>query len=361
MRIVFFLRDISDCGGIQQTTCNIINSLLEQNKDYEVSTISLYHTSSKPFFPLYEKVNNIALFEKPINQYFSFFNIKKRLKKVLLEQSYDLLIVQATAFANFIPKEIWNNKVIVCEHGYYGMGTSFGIHAFGTRKALKKASAIITLTEADKEIYQAHAKRDLNIRSIPNCFFPLDYVPIYNTDSKTIISVGRLDDIKQFDQVVEAARIVLSQHPDWKWEIYGDGPNRDSLQKQIEEYGLKEKVILCGHQEDKRIVFEGKSFLVLTSKFEGFGMVLLEALQYKLPLISYDVKFGPREIVQEGVNGYLTPANDIQKLASAVSELIENKEQRMIFSNNAEKTIARFSKENVINQWVDLFESVINK
>lgn len=361
MKIIYFLRDITDCGGIQQTTCNNINSLLVKNQNYVIKTVSLYHSFSKPFFDLDERVQNIALFNNQINQYLSFFSIKKQLKKILSEQGYDLLIVQGTAFSIFLPKGAWNKKVIVCEHGHYGMGTSFGIHAFGKRKALRKASAIVTLTSADKDVYLSHNKSSIIVKNIPNCFLPLDFEPSYNSESKIIISVGRLDNIKQFNQAIEAAKIVFAQCPDWKWEIYGDGPNKCSLLMQIEESGLTGKVVLCGHQEDKKIVFNNKSFLVLTSKFEGFGMVLLEALQYKLPVISYDVRFGPKEIVQDGINGYLTPANDVQKLAETVSRMINDKEQRVLLAQNTEKTIERFSKERVVEEWIELFETIINK
>ena len=82
---------------------------------------------------------------------------------------------------------------------------------------------------------------------------------------------------------------------------------------------------MCGYENDKKIIYGDKSFLVLTSKYEGFGMVLLEALQHKLPVISYDVKYGPKEIVQNGFNGYLIVPNDIKELSCVISKFIENK------------------------------------
>ena len=361
MKIVYFLRDISDCGGIQQTTCNIINGLLEQ-KDYEITTISIYHHSHETFFPLNKKVEKIALFEKPVDQRFSFFRIKNRMKKALSSLSYDLLIVQGSLFSNFIPSFAWKkNNVIVCEHGHYDMGTNIGLHAMGRNKAVKNARAIVSLTELDRDVYQSHCKNDVIVKAIPNQYIELDFEPIYNVDSKTIVSCGRLDNIKQFDQVVNTAKNVITKYPNWKWCIYGDGPNKELLQKQIDDHGLHEKVILCGHENNKKIIYGDKAFLVLTSKFEGFGMVLIEALQFKLPLISYDVKFGPKEIVVENYNGHLVPPNDTQKLADAVCELIENKEERIKLSNNSIKSLERFSRSNVTKKWIELFEKIAVK
>ena len=361
MKIVFFLRDISDCGGIQQTTCNLINSLLNSNSGYEISTISLYHKSNDTFFLLNEKVERIALFNKPVNQRFSYFSIKGRLKRAFSSISYDILVVQGILFSIYLPKKAFvRNNVITCEHGHYGMGTNFGFHAMGRKNAIKKAKAIVTLTELDRDVYREHCSDSKIVEAIPNAYLPLGFIPTYYSDSKTIISVGTLDNIKQMDHVIKAAQIVLPKYPEWKWLIYGDGPNKNDLQNQIEESGLKDRIILCGYETDKKVVYGDKSFLVLTSKFEGFGMVLLEALQFKLPLISYNVKFGPKEIVQEGINGHLVDPNNIEELAKAVSNLIDRKEERIKLSNNSVKTIDCFSQENVVAKWEDLFHRVLN-
>lgn len=362
MKIVFFLRDISDCGGIQQTTCNLVNHLLEQDESLEITAISLYHKSNSTFFPLVERVNRIALFNKKVDQRFSFFSIRRKMKKLLTTLSYDVLVIQGILFSIYIPKSAWKkNNIIACEHGHYGMGTNFGFHAMGRNTAIKKAIAIVSLTSADKDIYESHCKKDKIVEAIPNAYLPLDYEPLYSQDSKTIISVGTLDDIKQMNHAIEAARIVFLKHHDWTWLIYGDGPNKNDLQEQINNSGLSNQVFLRGYESNKKIIYGDESFLVLTSKFEGFGMVLVEALQHKLPIVSYNVKYGPKEIVQDGVNGRLVSANNIEELSSTICDLIENKEQRATFSNNSIKTIERFSPQSVVNRWMALFEKIANK
>lgn len=359
MKIVFFLRDITDCGGIQQTTCNLINCLLKFKPDYDIKTVSLYHKTSETFFPLNEKVEKIALFNKKVDQRFSYFSIRRRFNKLLSSISYDLLVVQGMLFSIYISKKSFRrNNVIVCEHGHYAMGTNFGFHAMGRNAAIKNAKAIVALTIADRDVYKQHSNENKIVEAIPNMFAPLENEPIYNQSSKTIISVGTLDDIKQMNHAVEAAKKILPNHPEWKWFIYGDGPNKQALREQIDNYGLSNQVTLCGYESNKKIIYGDKSFLVLTSKFEGFGMVLLEALQYKLPIISYDVKFGPKEMVINGVNGHLVEPNDITELSTTVEEMINNKEERINLSNNTTKTIERFAQENVIKQWCELFNKI---
>lgn len=362
MRIVYFLRDITDCGGIQQTTCNLINGLCKEHANYEITTISLYHKYPTPFFNLNPKVKNIALFDKKVDQRWSLFSIKKYLKKTLCSFSFDVMIVQGVLFSIYLPSYLWKkHNVVVCEHGHYSMGTAFGLHAFGRRIALKKAKVIVSLTNLDREEYKKHCKNGVYTRCIPNACNILDYEPIYNSESTTIVSVGTLDDIKQFDQAIDAASDVLAKHPGWEWHFFGDGPNRSELQAQIDRTNFSERIKLCGYENDKKIIYGDKSFLVLTSKYEGFGMVLLEALQHKLPVISYDVKYGPKEIVQNGFNGYLIVPNDIKELSCVISKFIENKPERVVLSKNSEKTVSCFSLTSVVAQWVKLFEELFTQ
>jgi len=106
------------------------------------------------------------------------------------------------------------------------------------------------------------------------------------------------------------------------------------------------------------MIMHGKSFFIMTSLFEGFGMVLLEATQYKLPLISYDINYGPKEIIENGVNGYLVESGNIDLLSEKISEFIDNADKRRIMSNMAYISLNRFDERNITNQWIELFEAL---
>ena len=360
MKIVYFIRDITDCGGIQQTTCYGINSLLEKSKEYNITTISLYHKNIRSFFNLNASVVKYALFNDEINTKKQFLQIKKRLLIIMERLNPDIIVVQGTALANYLSKYMWTKcKIIICEHGHYNMGRKFGLHWFGKKKALQYANAIVTLTELDAKNYRMHNKKNIVIKSIYNpCVFQNGYHSEYNLDSRVIVSCGTLDKIKRFDHVVATAEIIFSRHSDWRWYIYGDGPEKNTLQKMIKTKHLEKNVFLKGYETNKNIIYEDKAFFVLTSSFEGFGMVLVEAMQHYLPVISYDVKYGPKEIIEDGMNGFLVESGNIKLLSSAVERMIQDTKIRQIMSKNAFESLNRFDTEQITEQWIALFKLV---
>lgn len=360
MKIIYFIRDISDCGGIQQTTCYGINSIIRNSKNYEISTISLYHKNKQNFFSIDSSVKNHTLFKEKIDTKKQYFKIKKRLNVLIKQINPDIIVVQGTAFASYLSADIWRRcKVIVCEHGHYDMGGKYGLHWFGKKISLKYARAIVTLTKLDAQNYIKNNKNKIVIKNIYNpCFLQKDGLVQYNLESKVIVSCGTLDNIKRFDHVVETAGIVFAKHPDWCWHIYGDGPEKNNLEKMIGEKHLENNVFLKGYETDKSIIFGDKSFMVLTSRFEGFGMVLIEAMQYHLPVISYDIKYGPKEIVNSDENGLLVESGNIELLANAVGRLIENTDKRKTMSQKAFLSLNKFDNEEITRQWLDLFKII---
>lgn len=361
MRFLFFVRDITDCGGIQKTTCNLVNSIISRD-NHEIIVVSLYHKNKEPFFEIDSNVKLVSLYEHTINLRKNGIDIKIKLSRILQVIEFDYLIVQGTEYSNYIPRKAWNKKVIVCEHGYFGFGHLLGLHWRGVRKALKKATAIVTLTSLDEEEFKNHRiNSNTIICHIYNAYEKIDQIPgNYNIDSKTIVSCGSLVKLKGFHRVIQAAKIVIETHPDWIWEIFGDGPLREKLEAMINENGLENNVILKGFETKKQLIFEGKSFVVSTSDFEGFGMVLIEAMQFGLPVISFDIKYGPKEIIEHQRCGELIPAYNVEELARTVNQLIDNPVVRKQYSEYTYKALEKFSPEKILEQWMELFKDLSN-
>lgn len=357
-RIVYILNDISDCGGIQQTTCLLINRLIKTDL-YYIDVVSVKCKNITPFFNLAPETKVHTLFEGDVDTKKDYLKIKKQLGVTMKSINPDCIVIQGTAYSCFISNDLWKTKrVIVCEHGHYYMGGRFGLHWFGRWKALKHASAIVTLTELDADNYRAHSRKQIPILKISNPTYKYD-CEANNQDSHIIVSCGTLDNIKRFDHAIKAAQIVLSVHPDWQWYIYGDGNQREALQKLIDSNNLQTSVFLKGYEKDKSIIYGDKAFLVLTSKFEGFGMVLIEAMQFGLPIISYDVCYGPKEIIENGINGYLVDDGNITQLAETVEKMILDENKRAQMADKAFKSLDKYSIDSVTDQWVKLFDSLI--
>ncbi|HBH09128.1 MAG TPA: glycosyltransferase family 4 protein, partial [Rikenellaceae bacterium] len=175
---------------------------------------------------------------------------------------------------------------------------------------------------------------------------------------KRCIAAGRLESQKNFRDLITAWKTVDGRHPDWTLSIYGNGRQKDALQSQIDSEGLKGKVILEGNTSDMRKEMLDSSCLVMSSRFEGFPMILLEALTTGLPIVSYDCPKGPSEIVTIGANGYLAKVGDTMTLAQGICSVISNEELRSRFGAESKRRSENFTLERIMVKWDSLFREI---
>ena len=179
--------------------------------------------------------------------------------------------------------------------------------------------------------------------------------------SKDALAVGRLTKQKGFDYLIDAWKWVHKKHPDWKLHIYGEGELKDELAKQILNNQLEEVVIL--HEPVKEIekIYEQSSLFVLSSRFEGFVLSLLEAMSCGLPVVSFDCKYGPTQLIENGKNGFLAPLPDVEKLAEQIIKVLEDKELRAAMGKAAKETSQSYSVPSIMQKWENLFLSLTSK
>jgi glycosyltransferase involved in cell wall biosynthesis len=180
----------------------------------------------------------------------------------------------------------------------------------------------------------------------------------YSESSSIILSAGRLTYQKGFDILVEVAKKVFQKHNNYKWYILGKGEDRDLLERKIIEYNLTDKLILTGNVRNIDDYYKQTEIFVLTSRFEGLGMVVLEALNYNVPVVSFKCRVGPSEIIDNNVNGYLVNVGEINIMADKICYLIENHVIRKRFSQNAKKDLYRFDINMISGQWDELLSSL---
>ena len=174
-------------------------------------------------------------------------------------------------------------------------------------------------------------------------------------EDNTIVAAGRLVEQKGFDVLLQAVAQCKCQ---WSLKIIGDGPLRAQLENQAKQLGIADKVHFVGRVDDPNIIFRDASLFVLSSRYEGFPNVLVEAMACGLPAVSFDCASGPGEIVRQGVDGLLVPPGDASAMANAIDELMLMPERRMSLAKRAPEVVDRFSLDTVMSKWDSLISNV---
>ncbi|EPL6399573.1 glycosyltransferase, partial [Acinetobacter baumannii] len=178
----------------------------------------------------------------------------------------------------------------------------------------------------------------------------------YNSSSKKIIAVGRLAEEKNFVSLIKAWSLIEHNYKDWSLNIYGDGDQYNTLNNLIASYSLK-RISLHPNTQDISSVYKESSFLVLSSKFEGLGMVLIEAQSFGLPTVAFDCPYGPSEIITKE-SGILVDNQNIEELASAIEKLINSPEMRTVMSSKALVASQRFKSSQIFLQWKEVLDTL---
>ncbi len=217
---------------------------------------------------------------------------------------------------------------------------------------LKKLDQFITLTKQDRLLWTELN----NVQTINN---PLSFFPdrISQCKNKQVIAAGRYVPEKGFDLLIEAWSLVEKKHPDWILQIFGDG-DRKSLENIILKNNLH-NCYLKHSTTDIESEFTNSSINILSSRFEGFGMVIVEAMACGVPTIAFDCPCGPKDIINNLKDGILVKSGDINELAEKICFLIENEEIRKEMGINARKNAERFKIEHIAEQWRLLFEELV--
>ncbi|MYV65943.1 glycosyltransferase, partial [Streptomyces sp. SID2131] len=223
--------------------------------------------------------------------------------------------------------------------------------------------AVTTVTEADARAYRGLGLPGVRIEAVPNSV-PAPSLPPADPAAKTVVAAGRLTRVKRYDVLIDAFAEVAGDHPDWKLRIYGSGDAvqdlRQPLARRIEERGLGERAFLMGSVTPLEPEWVKGSIAAVTSQRESFGMTIVEAMRCGLPVVSTDCPHGPREIIEDGVDGRLVPVDDAAAVARALRELIEDDELRAKTARAALAASERFDPARIAARhealWTELLD-----
>lgn len=366
MKIAYVIECMCNSGGMERVLSVSANILC---REVDISIITIYQRNRPYYFPLNDCISCYDLGVEDVSN--SKF-LKHKLSEFLTNYQFDIVISMGGIDMYALHSIKDGSKKIVWFH--------FAIDIAKTTWAGPNPS-IIGKIKAQlltwKRIYHAQqydkiiviSKADLNAWNKYTDKASLIYNPITiespdnsELNEKAVISVGRLDYQKGFDFLINAWKTVSEKHPDWKLDIYGEGPLKEQLQEQINNLQLSSSVTLCGRTPNITEKYAQHSIYVMSSRAEGLGLVLLEAAFCGLPLISYDCPSGPSEIIKDGTNGYLIPTvGDVTMLADRICQLIENADLRKQMGNKAKQMVELFLPEKIKEEWMILFCKTVSK
>lgn len=379
MKIAYYLPSLEAPGGLERIITFKANYFAEHGDDVTIITSEL--EGRKPYFPLSPQVRHIDLgvpFDYPYSQSraikilkypFRYYRFRKRFIRILQELRPDITISTLRRELTFL-NEIKDGSIKIGE--FHVTRYSYGAEALDNRssvlqgvKKLWNKRLIRNLSRLKRVVLLTHEEAGFwpeldNLSVIPNPIItPLDRVS--DCTEKRVIAAGRYATQKGFDRLIDSWALVARKHPSWSLHIYGDGFLREELQAQIDRLGLTNSCHLEHTVENIADEYCKSSIFVLSSRFEGFGMVITEAMGCGVPPVSFACPCGPRDIIDDGVNGLLVENGNLEEMAEKINYLIENDEIRRKMGGKAWQDARKYKMENIARQWKELFQSITEK
>ena len=363
MRLLYIVPNINNEGGVARVLSVKTNYWIEKS-GYEVHIL----TQNEGFSSLFYSFNsNIVHHDLILNgSFFQFFNsFSKGLKSKIKAIQPDIIIVCDNGLkAYLIPFTLNTKTPIIFEcHGskyieekepakYF---TSTKIKILFKELAARKFTKFVALS---KESLQ-----EWNVKNgvvIPN---PLWFEPTTFSDLKTkkVIAVGRHSYEKGMDRMLQIWQKIIQKHPDWTLEIYGKSNQNQELQKNSKTLKINNNIAFFEPVKNINDKYQQASIMVMTSRTEGFGMVLIEAMALGLPCVAYDCPCGPRAVIQNNENGFLIENGNIDSFVQQLELLIEDENLRIQMGKKAQESIKIYDLECIMQQWKSLFENLMTK
>lgn len=375
MKILFQINSTYNPGGMERVLLNKARYFVEE-KGWEVGVVTTDQNGRTSFYPFPEQVRMIDLginysedngkpFHRKLAAYIRKRRIhRKRLAALLAKEHPDVLDCFYPGECSFVPAfkdgsrkvmELHQSKLFHHQYNRTGlMGLADKVRAMLDEKLVRKFDRFVVLTKEDAQMWGEMP----GIRVIPNAA-NLIAERYSDCTARRVIAVGRLDYQKSFDRLILVWENVHRQMPDWTLDIFGQGEWKEMLQAMVDERGLHESVRLMGPTKNIGKEYSESSMIVMSSHYEGFPMVMIEAMACGLPAVSFDFKCGPKDIIKEGVNGLIVPDGDIEGLAEAMVGLMKDDMLRQKMGEEAKKVVETFSETKVMSKWVDLYEEAV--
>lgn len=379
MKIIYCTHSTCNPGGMERVLYNKVKYLSEQ-KHWDVTVVTTDQHDRPSFYPFPESVRMIDLginysednVKGAFGKICGYLKKRKRhrrlLEELLTKEKADIVVSLYPSESSFIPDikdgsrkvlEIHYCKFFRLQYGRKGLlGAIDKWRTWQDERIVRRFDKFVVLTNEDRGYWGNLS----NIEVIPNAaMFVADRYS--DVSVKRVIAVGRLDYQKGFDRLIQAWEIVnkSGKYDDWRLDIFGQGDWKDMLQGMIDKKGLNGSAFINKPTKNIGDEYADSSMLVMSSNYEGFPMVMIEAMACGLPVVAFDFKCGPKDIIRNEENGLIIHNGDIKALADGIMKLMEDTENRKRMSLNARKIVDTYSEKAVMEKWIGLFNNLTAK
>ncbi|MBT1169957.1 glycosyltransferase family 4 protein [Bifidobacterium sp. SO4] len=356
-KICFLNGVVAHSGGTERVGIMIANALAQRGFDV---TILSFWDYGQPFFSVDERVTVDHLL-KPATEgklYRTFLYPVWKLRRYVKNHDFDVFIDIDSVLAYWTT---WALRGLPCRHIVWDHFNY--VHAQSEHKRIKAlqltmrhADTLVLLTQQDRRMYLEGGFPADKLRVINNPS-PFEHVTPSPRVEHTVLAVGRLTEQKGFDRLIAAWSRIEDRAGDWKLAIVGSGELESELKRQVDDFGLSNVRFIPATSNIEQW-YDNASIYAMTSRFEGFPMVLLEAMAKGLPIVAYDCLTGPSELVDDDVNGHLVQDGDEERFAENLLSLMWNRQLQDRYSYGALRLISDFSINAITRQWEELIDGL---
>lgn len=347
--VCFLTGTLNAMAGAERMTATIANALAALG--HHVTILSLWDTSSQ--FPLHSEVRHEAVFSQRPSFKRAYFATIAGIRRHCLAHRIDVLVQVDPMLELFVLPATLGLRLhhIAWEHCHFDEDLGKPARKVARRLAARFCRQVVVLTQRDRTRWLEALRPRSEVVCLPNPLpFALPDAPAPRTQ-RTVLAMGRLIPAKGFDVLLRAWKIVAAQAPQWQLVIHGEGEERPALAALIRELELEGSASLPGICDDPVQAYGNASVFCLSSRYEGFGLVLIEAMAFGLPIVSTGCETGPRELLDPGQDALVVPTDDADALASALLAVIGQPDLAARLGASGRRKAGQFALERVALQW----------
>lgn len=371
MRILYITDALAVWGGIERVLSDKMNYLVREY-GYEVYVVTADQGTHPIPFPIDERIH-VKDLKIRFHQQYQYSGIKRllkycelekffrnRLESYILEINPDVISCIRDGYASAVLSMKMPIPVIFESHAMYRdvvFENSTLLHRFNTywkRRKLQKLDRLVALTQGDAEDWKRVCN---NVCVIPNVVHLNESGNYSQCNSKKAIFVGRFDVQKDFGTMLKVWTLVQQRHPEWILNVFGNGELKPKYEELVAE--KKMNVVIHPAVSDIMEKYKESSMLLMSSLYEPFGLVLVEAMSCGIPVVAFNCPYGPADIINDGIDGFLVEDRNIEAFADRACQLMENDDLRQRMSKSAIHSAQRYKAETIMPQWKNLFTNLV--